>query len=246
MMEYTVLIDADILCYNTAAANEDVTQWDDDIWTVSGDAKVAKWAIDHAIENIVDVTGAVDYKLCLTGSTNFRKDVYPDYKGNRKDKRKPVLLQALREHLMENHPVELWEGLEADDVMGILASEPTLGHTHIIYSQDKDMQTIPAVLWDLDDNVPFFVPEETADYNFYLQTLTGDVVDGYPGCPGVGKVTAKKALDVNCSWQTVVDLYEKKGLTEADALVQARCARILRYEDYDVLEGKVKLWEPSK
>lgn len=45
-------------------------------------------------------------------------------------------------------------------------------------------------------------------------------------------------------WLCIVSAYEKAGLTEQDALVQARCARILRHGEYDFKQKKVKLWEP--
>ena len=45
-------------------------------------------------------------------------------------------------------------------------------------------------------------------------------------------------------WDVVVSNYEACGLTEEDALVQARCARILRLEDWDVDKQEVKLWTP--
>ena len=71
-------------------------------------------------------------------------------------------------------------------------------------------------------------------------------VDNYPGCPGVGKVTAKKLLDKDCSWGAVVDAYGKKGLTEQDAIHQARLAYILHREgDYDWETGEVRLWTPE-
>jgi DNA polymerase-1 len=43
-----------------------------------------------------------------------------------------------------------------------------------------------------------------------------------------------------------VDAYEKKGYTKTEALQQARCARILRYGDYNKKTGVVKLWQPRK
>ena len=39
--------------------------------------------------------------------------------------------------------------------------------------------------------------------------------------------------------------FEKKGLTESDALVQARVARILRASDYDFAAKKPILWSVS-
>jgi DNA polymerase-1 len=41
-----------------------------------------------------------------------------------------------------------------------------------------------------------------------------------------------------------VAAYERQGLTEADAIKQARLARILRYEEWD---GRTpRLWAPPK
>ena len=76
-----------------------------------------------------------------------------------------------------------------------------------------------------------------------MQTLIGDIADGYKGCPGIGAVKAKKLLDEAPVWATVKDAYEKAGLTEEDALQQARMARILRSSDYP--DGQVKLWSPE-
>lgn len=242
----TALIDGDILCYTISSINEEFTQWDDDVWTLSGDAKKAAADLDDEIEAILSRTGADNYIICLTGASNFRKGVAESYKGNRTGKRKPFLLKPLREHIMEAHPYEMWEGLEADDIMGILASDPVDGLSRFIYSLDKDMWTIPGNIWDFADGMIRENPEGNADYQFFFQTLTGDQTDGYPGCPGVGKVGAKKALDANTSWATVMGLFEKKGLTEEDALQQARLARILRYEDYDMETHTVQLWSPEQ
>ena len=72
----------------------------------------------------------------------------------------------------------------------------------------------------------------------------GDRADNYAGCPGVGDVTARKLLEKDCSWDTVVSAFEKVGLSEEDALVQARVARILRNTDYKGTQ--VILWNALK
>jgi len=46
-------------------------------------------------------------------------------------------------------------------------------------------------------------------------------------------------------WSCIVSAYEKVGLTEVDALVQARCARILRHGDYNFKTKEVRLWTPN-
>ena len=47
------------------------------------------------------------------------------------------------------------------------------------------------------------------------------------------------------SWQTVIKAFEDKGLTEEDALLNARLARILTVEDYDSKKEQPKLWTPE-
>ena len=46
-------------------------------------------------------------------------------------------------------------------------------------------------------------------------------------------------------WTSIVSAYERVGLTEADALVQARCARILRHGEYNFKTKEVSLWNPE-
>ena len=85
-----------------------------------------------------------------------------------------------------------------------------------------------------------------ADRYFYSQVLTGDTADNYKGCPKVGPVKAEKILDKaeGDYWPAVVEAFEKAGLGVDDALVQARCARILRTEDLTPNESEPPLWNP--
>ena len=63
----------------------------------------------------------------------------------------------------------------------------------------------------------------------------------------MGIKTAEKILaGPRPQWSSVVQAYQKAGLTEADALTQARCARILRNVDWDDNTGMIKLWEPTR
>jgi DNA polymerase-1 len=82
------------------------------------------------------------------------------------------------------------------------------------------------------------------------QTLTGDPTDGYGGCPGVGKAKVAKALTKKTEdqtlWELVVQQYVSKGLTEADALVQAQVARICRADDYDFINKRPIPWHPPR
>ena len=244
----TVLIDADITAFSVCAAAEVETEWHDDIWTLHSDYGDVQRDFRDAIVAIQDMTAAKNVVLCFTGDTNFRKDIYAPYKSNRKNTRKPMHLKRVKAWASDVWEAHTWEGLEADDVLGILATNsPTSG----VYSHDKDLLTVPAMLWNHDER--FFYPqaEDIADYYWMTQTLTGDSTDGYPGCPGIGKKRAADMLGEPGAkplaelWDQVVAIYEAKGLTAEDALVQAQLARILRNTDYSHEKG-VTPWTPTK
>jgi DNA polymerase-1 len=89
-----------------------------------------------------------------------------------------------------------------------------------------------------------------ANRNWMIQALVGDTSDNYPGLKGFGPVKAEKLLaphhTLAAMWTAVVEAYRKNGGTFADALLNARMARILRYGDYDFVAGTVELWDPDR
>tara|TARA_R110001606_G_scaffold8976_1_gene39238 strand:- start:77 stop:817 length:741 start_codon:yes stop_codon:yes gene_type:complete len=244
-MNTKLLIDGDILIYKIATSAEVATNWGD-LWTLHCDQKKCEAEVDNAIDDLGSNLEADDYVVCLTDKDNFRKDVLPSYKDNRKAKRKPMVLGALREYVMKKHNGVVWKNLEADDVMGIMATEPT-DEKRIIVSIDKDMRTIPCKL-SQDGMTVDDVPLKLANYWHMIQTLTGDKTDNYDGIDGVGIKTAEKLIHkyTNVShkdlWKIVKGIYKDKGYTEAEALQQARVAHICRHGDYNKKTGKVKLW----
>ena len=245
----TLLIDADIVAYKFAAAGQVAVRFDTDEPTIVCDSLESICdEVDVYIYELMEKLEATNYIVCLSSPTkdNFRKLIYPEYKANRTDLARPVMLGQVREHLELNHPFAIYPKLEADDVMGIFSTHPSLlKGKKIIVSEDKDMKTIPGWLFNPRQyDKPIFIDEYFADYWHLYQTLVGDTTDNYKGCPGIGPIKAEKALNEDCSWATVVSLYEAKGLTEEDALVQARVAKILRAEDYDFTTKEPILWQP--
>lgn len=243
-MKTHIVIDGDILCYTAAAAVEKPIHWGDDFWTLHADLSEAKSRVDIDIVEFVERLNGSSYTVCFSDQANFRKLLYPEYKSNRKDQRKPVVFSALREYIMECWPCVRWKFLEADDVMGIMATDPR--KDVVIVSADKDMKTIPGKWFNPNnpDAGVVEVSEAEADRNHLIQTLTGDRVDGYPGCPGIGPARAEKIVDGG--WSAVVETYVKAGLNESVALTQARMAYILRKGDYARKSGKIKWWKPRE
>jgi DNA polymerase I len=245
-MSRTLLIDADVVAYNAAASNEVATDWGGGYWTWHCDENAVKAAVLEIIDRYMAELDGTDVKLCLTDSEgNFRFGVLPSYKGNRKSVKKPLVLKSIKQWLIDEHAAYFRPGLEGDDCMGILSTANVIKGEKVIVSIDKDMKTIPGLFCHrLEDGV-MEISEDEADYWHLYQTLTGDTTDGYAGCPGVGPKKATALLDADPSWSTVVAAYAKAGLSEADALQQARVARILRASDYDFKKKEPILWTPK-
>jgi DNA polymerase-1 len=264
MLDRVVIIDGDILAYQIAAKEEKPIHWGDGFWTLHVEQGPAEVALEERVLNLQDAVEADKVIIALSDDDhNFRKDVYPAYKSNRVDKRKPMLLPVLKAFLMEEFDTFRRPGLEGDDVQGILATSKVIvkAKERIIASLDKDMKTIPGLFYNFGKPEKGIVEisEDEADYWHLIQTLTGDTTDGYPGCPGIGPVKAEKLLaehfDVSDdgifmttslgeAWATVVAAFEKAKLGEEEALTQARVARILRASDYDFKNRRPILWKP--
>lgn len=262
-MDRTVIIDGDILVYRASEAatdNFEIELEEDEKFiyrTVNYANKQAGIdALEGMIDRICKNTKSDKCIICISDSENFRKQINPNYKGNRKKTLKPVLFNFLRNYFKEaGYKVYQKPNLEADDVIGILATHPTLiKGDKCVWSYDKDFKTIPCKFAKGSPDGTLkkkTITEEEANWWFMYQTLIGDRTDGYEGCKGIGDKTARKILgevgEHSCKkmWELVKFSFEKVGLTEADALLNARMARILRADDYDFKTKEVKLWTPQ-
>ena len=246
------VIDADILLYKACRVAEEEVNWGDDQWILWSDLNKVKTIIDDQVDLIVEEMDADRSILCFSDKKNYRKEINPEYKANRKGGRKPLCFKAALEYCKETYTCKQFPNLEADDVMGIIATTEN-EHSYVIVSEDKDLLTVPGLHWNLKTKEVYSLSEDEADFNFFAQTLTGDAVDNYKGCPSVGKVTAEKLLRAAVNetrsfnlWETVVTRYEKAGLKEKDAILNARMARILRKCEYNRTTNEVKLWSPHE
>jgi DNA polymerase-1 len=242
-----LLFDADVLCYQAAASSEETIDWgDDEVVTKTGNLKKAQDIFHAYTERYMTELGAKSFELCWTGSGNFRREVLPTYKEHRKKSEKPVDYKALQYWAIQNYPSTTIDRLEGDDVLGIKSTaEPG---KHIIVSIDKDLLGIPGQFFRMGmmgkPGIMHNVTEEAAKEFFLTQVLMGDKTDNYFGIPGIGpKKALKHFSEHGYNWPSVILAYENAGLTEADAIQQARCAKILDCTMY--VDGQLRLWEPS-
>lgn len=155
------------------------------------------------LENIIEKVG-IDYKVYLTGKSNFRYDVatIQPYKGNRSSLQKPFHLDAIRQYLVDYYEATVSIGMEADDAIGL----DTVVGIDIVTTIDKDLNCIPGSHYNWIKEELYEVSEIEADANFYCQVITGDTTDNILGLYGLGGKA--KVLDYIRSASIAGDMFD--------------------------------------
>lgn len=271
-MSRIALIDADILVYEWAYRSQQGIEWDPGEVTKYADIEDAIDLLEVDVARLGERVEADELYFALTDSArelNFRRSVWPTYKCHREAPKgqpgdgRPLLYQALRQYLRENHKVFQKRGIEGDDTIGILATADLewLPVDRVICSVDKDLDNVPGwhFNWRKPEKGVYYVTEREADRNFMMQTLMGDATDGYPGIPGIGPKRAEKILNAAeenqpewlirpqfCWWESVTFAFRQAGFDHDYQMSQARCARILRASDWDSENQRPILWTPPE
>ena len=239
-----LLIDADILIFKYAVANQYTIHWSDTVSSevVTDFGKVTS-IFDKYIESLLKATGCEKYVMAISSDFNFRYKVLPTYKHTRANLKDPQLREPLKNYVRTCHPKKEVKWLEGDDVMGVMATlQPD---RFIIASIDKDLDQIPGRHYNWNKKKEYVITQEEGDFFFYKQVLMGDSVDGYHGIPGIGPKKAEHFLNEHgVCWETVKMMYELHDMSEKDALAQARVAKILTKNEYDFKKKEVINWRP--
>lgn len=194
------LIDADIVAYRVSAASEDT------------DENICILRCDKLMQDILYLTDASEYKAFLSGKGNFRYELYPEYKANRKDTIDPKYRQLCKDFLIKEWNAITVDGHEADDALGYSQTQDT-----IICSIDKDLLQIPGAHFNWVKNIHSEQTYLEGMRHFYEQLLKGDATDNIPGLQGIGEKKAKKHLQF-C--ETEEEMYETcRGLYKDDDLM---------------------------
>lgn len=209
-----VLIDGDILVYRTCFVKADGSQ--------ELSLKQALYRFDNMLDNMLlfDLPDIFQWQIYLTGSNNFRieKAVTAPYKGTRKSE-KPAFYSEVREHIINKHGGLLINDMEADDMLAIdhyiLTDKLKNLEGAIIATIDKDLDQVEGWHYNFVTKERYFLTEEEARLNFYMQFLVGDRVDNIIGKRGIGKVKALKLLEglkEEEQWKIIV---EELGIVRA-------------------------------
>lgn len=222
-----LLLDGDIVAYRAAySTNNDFTE--DAIDKI--DEIIEYILLDTMFEPNQDMM-----EVFLTGRGNFRFDLVDNYKANRKGVERPIHLQAIRDHMVENWSAIVSVDEEADDMIGIRATQ--IGKHTVVASIDKDMLQIPCMHYNLWRKTWTQVNEWDGLFFFYEQILTGDKADNIIGLHGVGPVKARKVLEGATTEQELFDRCVTKYDGDRDKVIENGRLLWLRRE-----EGQ--LWSP--
>ena len=227
MNKAKALIDGDILVYRIGFSVNDPE-----------DEKFAIARMGNFVEKLLNVDDIDSYTGFITGKSNYRQDIATenDYKGNRKDAKRPVHYKALREYLMNKWCFELIDGQEAADAIGI-AAYALPENQSCVMSIDKDLDMIRGWHYNFVKQDLYHVKEEEAIKNFYMQILTGDRVDNIPGLRGIGPKKAEKILKDCVGEQQLFETVLEKYEGDIDKLTErGRLLWIRRQEN--------QLWKP--
>ena len=198
-----------------------------------------KYDYIRTIESLAKSYKAGTIIVCADGGSSYRKEIFPEYKANRKERFADQTEQEAKEFKMfmaefqdtltlikEKYPVFHFRGVEADDIAAYITQSIDYDECWLI-SSDKD--------WDLliSDKVSRFstvTRKETTVHNWdehydfeiedYItfKCLTGDKGDNVPGVPGVGP---KRAVQLMEQYGTVFDIYDACPLEGRYKYIQA-------------------------
>lgn len=196
------LIDADhipyIVCYNK----------------VSEPDKTLEEAISSAnsyLSGLINGSKIDEFHLFFTIGKNFRYDIYPEYKANRKNNEKPHFFNEVREYLVKEYNGIHGYNLEADDILNIYKNKYIKDLTsYIVISTDKDINNLFGLNYDIKNDVARLVDTEYAEQYFWGSVITGDTADNIKGVPGKGPAFIKKLWE-ECK---EINLFKSKVICE--------------------------------
>lgn len=189
------LIDGDIVAYRCSSSCE-VAKYKIEAALAAGlpppeaeNENIAIARTDELCNRILNTIASAEYRIFLSGSENFRRILYPDYKRNRDDQPKPRHLDACRDFLVREWGAEITAGYEADDGIGIAHFQDS-----VICSIDKDFRQIAGEHYNFVSEQAEIVSPYEAALAFWSHMLIGDTSDNVRGVNGIGPIKARKHL----------------------------------------------------
>ena len=244
-----LLVDADTILFATCSVLEEedlhpnfpCENYDEPRYTV--DLEEVEATILDKLAYMKSRTGCQEVELYLTGDSNFRYGIYPEYKGNRSNTRRPEGLKEIKQLLMEKYGnVHICEGIEADDMVCYLKAQAP--SKYMLSSIDKDvLNACSGEHYNYNKDEFLVVDDQFARYWPFFQCITGDTTDNIKGAKGLGPKKAplfiSEDMEEAALWKGVLEAYAKQGQSEEEAILNMRLVHMLQWNG-----EKIVLWEP--
>lgn len=221
--------DADLILYRVGFTTQDVES-----------PNIVRSRVDELILNTKEEcqTDIMKFYLSDSGRTNFRFEIYPEYKANRPPK--PKWHGWIRDYLLDEYEAVVVPRHEADDCMAMFQTEDT-----ICVSIDKDLLQIPGQHYNFVKKEWHAVEEFEGLRWFYRQILMGDSTDNLPGLWRVGPAKTDK-LTSWCQteedlWSVVQETYDEHGIDISLGIRNGQCMWCYRTPVSPELDN---LWQP--
>jgi hypothetical protein len=145
--------------------------------------------VESVLTKIKQGVGTDDVRIFLSHGQCFRHNLatIQEYKGNRKEARKPEHYIECRDTLIEAHGAIPFTAIEADDALAIAQQDEST----VIVSIDKDLLQVPGFHYNWVKGEKYCVTPVVGLRKLYMQVLTGDSTDNIPGIFRMGEKTAR-------------------------------------------------------
>jgi 5'-3' exonuclease len=238
----TAIIDVDSYLYKASLTCGQLIELQDGLYYEAYNINNAIDYLTKFANDMMDATNTSNYVFVTGGvGKNFRYTINPMYKSNRKQQKKPIMLDLVRDKCFHIFPMSYTPCLEADDTCRILYEQD---RDNVIVSLDKDLKTFESKIYDPLHNQMRYTSSIQAEANFKRQLLMGDATDGYTGIPKVGKATADKLIMAGITIDDIVEKYIEAGLSIDDFKLTYNCAKIIGKDDYK--DGVITLYGGEK
>lgn len=224
-------IDADLMVYSASSKYE-----------TSDTFEPIQEYLDECVVNLVERLDLDDFTLYVTAGGNFRKEVYSEYKANRRKKDRPRWLGECYRYLYDYWAAQATRTYEADDLLGIAV---TADPCSILISYDKDLDQVPGWHYNWYHDREYHVTPLQGDRFLATQLLVGDRTDNIKGAYNIGPKKAEKILHgihgLDNLLNTCLEVYRQQGNTVEEFTQNYKCLKILRTpaQTWPELEGLI-------
>lgn len=179
----TCLLDADSIMY--------LISWKET------NQKAAQRGLEDYVASIIEAVEVPEAYVYVKGKDNFRYQIDPEYKANRRKSMDPEVLDRVEQLYAYAKSIYInSDGAEADDYVSVHAYDlMAQGKEFVIAHIDKDLNMIPGWHYNFQKKEFYFVAPEESFTFMMRQLMMGDMsADNIPGLKGIGEVTTSKML----------------------------------------------------